>query len=120
MPITLNPEPQTPNDLGPYILAESWSRHALKPPGAQPRSKKRLKSRGRTEGLGFGVLGLGFRVSGLGFGVLGLGFRVSGLGFGVLGLGFRVSGLGFGVLGLGFRVSGLGFGVLGLGFRVSG
>ena len=50
--------------------------------------------------MGFGVSGLGFRVSG--FRVWGFGFGVWGLGFGVSG--FRVWGLGF----LGFRVWGLG------------
>ena len=32
-------------------------------------------------GLGFGALGLEFRVWGLGFGALGLGLRICGLGF---------------------------------------
>ena len=70
-------------------------------------------------GLGFGGLGVSFRVWGLGFRAQGSGFRVESLGFRVQGLRFRVEGVG--VQGLGFRAStGGGRGCRMLGFRVSG
>ena len=62
---------------------------------ASSRGAKTLAASGlECSELGFGVLGLGFRVWGVGFGVQGVGFVVWGLGSGVWVWGFGSKGLG--------------------------